>query len=51
MVDYKELYSKLFRETTKAIEILENAQRECEELYINSDTKPQLIKYVKPNQK
>ena len=36
MADYKNMYLKLFRETTKAIELLQNAQIECEDIYINS---------------
>ena len=34
MESYKELYFKLFDSTTKAIEILQQAQRETEEIYI-----------------
>ena len=33
--DYKELYFKLFRATEKAINLLIDAQRECEELYLS----------------
>ena len=33
MIDYKELYLKMFRATEKAMRILAAAQRECEELY------------------
>ena len=33
MIDYKELYLKMFRATEKAMNILAAAQRECEELY------------------
>ena len=33
MIDYKELYLKMFRATEKAMNILAEAQRECEELY------------------
>ena len=38
MPDYKEMHLKLFRATEKAMEILIDAQRECEELYINAPT-------------
>ena len=38
MPDYKEMYFKLFRATEKAMEILIDAQRECEEMYINAPT-------------
>lgn len=37
MPDYQELYLKLFRETSKAIELLIKAQQDCEELYINAE--------------
>ena len=36
MPDYKEMYLKLFRATEDAISRLIDAQRECEELYINA---------------
>jgi len=36
MVDYKELYLKLFRASEEAVSILIAAQRECEELYLSS---------------
>lgn len=36
MPDYKEMYLKLFRATEKAMRILEDAQLECEELYISA---------------
>lgn len=36
MADYKEMYYTLFRATEKAIRILEDAQLECEELYISA---------------
>jgi hypothetical protein len=34
MPDYKEMYLVLFRETTKAITALQNAQQTTEEMYI-----------------
>ena len=42
MPDYKEMYFKLFRATEKAMEILIDAQRECEEMYINAPT-PEIV--------
>ncbi len=33
---YKKLYFKLFCAISDVIETLENLQRECEEIYINS---------------
>lgn len=34
--DYREMYLHLMRETEKAIRILTEAQRRCEELYLDS---------------
>ena len=36
MADYKEMYKKLFRAVTQATDILQKAQLDCEEIYINS---------------
>lgn len=36
MIDYKEMYLKLFRALTVSIDILKDAQRECEEIYISN---------------
>lgn len=36
MEEYKEKFQKLFQETTKAIHILTDIQRECAEAYISS---------------
>ena len=36
MVNYKEMYTVLFRETAKAIEILQKAQQDTEEMYISA---------------
>ncbi len=36
MADYREMYRKLFQATTKAIDLLQTAQQETEELYISS---------------
>ena len=33
-VDYKEMYLKMVRASEKAMDILIQAQRECEEIYI-----------------
>lgn len=40
MTDYQEMYLKLFRASEKAINILIEAQRECEEMYMSSDDLP-----------
>lgn len=36
MADYKELYLEMVRGTEKAINILIDTQRKCEEMYIRS---------------
>ena len=36
MANYQEMYKKLFRAVTQATDILQEAQLECEEIYINS---------------
>lgn len=46
MPDWKEMYLTLFRETEKAISILTDAQRRCEEMYINAP-EPE-IKFLSP---
>ena len=43
--DYKEMYLKLLRATEGAMDILIAAQRECEEMYINTP-EPELIRPV-----
>lgn len=35
MVDYKEMYLRLFRASEEAMNIIIKAQRECEEMYMN----------------
>ncbi len=36
MADYKEMYLHLMRNTEKAIQILIEAQRDCEEMYLSA---------------
>ncbi|MBD5118679.1 MAG: hypothetical protein HDT37_06165 [Clostridiales bacterium] len=36
MADYKEMYIRMFQAATQAIEILQKAQQDCEELYISA---------------
>ena len=36
MANYKEMYIALFRDTTKAIELLQKAQQSVEEMYISA---------------
>lgn len=48
MPDYKEMYLTLFRATEKARRILEDAQLECEELYLSvPETKITLLESSK----
>lgn len=46
--NYKEMYIALFREATKAINILQAAQQKTEEIYIADDTEDNLI-IIRPN--
>ncbi len=52
MPDYKTMYFKLFSAVTDAVEILAKAQRETEEIYINSsedeEERINKIKVIKP---
>ncbi|MFT8889981.1 MAG: hypothetical protein ABF449_13235 [Ethanoligenens sp.] len=51
MADYREMYRKLFQATTKAIDLLQRAQQETEELYISSDdTELHLTSDIEPPQ-
>ncbi|MBQ4101063.1 MAG: hypothetical protein IJC83_05915 [Oscillospiraceae bacterium] len=40
MADYKKMYSILFNEMTKAIDILQQAQIKTEEMFISADDTP-----------
>ena len=46
MADYKEMYRELFIATTKAIEILVEAQQKCEEMYIEAEDEESIIRIV-----
>lgn len=46
MPDYKAMYIKLFQSQTKAIQILQSAQQETEEMYIEAE--PTDIKILFP---
>ena len=37
MIDYKEMYLALFRDMTKAIELLQEAQKRAEEQFISAE--------------
>ena len=39
MADYKELYCKMFSASTKALHILQQAQIECENMYLEMTEK------------
>ncbi len=41
MIDYKQMYIKLFRASEEAINTLITVQRECEELYISFEDQKQ----------
>ena len=55
MPDYKTMYKELFKAVTEAIDILQKAQIECEEIYINSsendDNKIMKLKVLNSNQR
>lgn len=40
MADYKQMYLKLLDATESAMEMLIAAQRQCEEIYIQTEEKP-----------
>ena len=41
MADYKKMYIRLFRAVTQSIELLQEAQQDCEELYLSA-SEPEL---------
>ncbi|MBR4056638.1 MAG: hypothetical protein IKK00_00700 [Oscillospiraceae bacterium] len=47
MPDYEKMYFRLFRAAERAINILIEAQRECEEDYL-SGTLPRLVELPRP---
>ena len=42
MPDYKQMYLSMMRETEKAINILIEVQKKCEELFINAED-PEIV--------
>lgn len=48
MPDYKRMYITLFKETTRAIAILQAAQQKTEEIYISADAEDNLV-LLKPD--
>ncbi len=51
MTDYKKMYRELFTATTKAIEILIEAQQKCEEIYISAEEKENIIRIIDKSSK
>lgn len=49
MVDYKEMYIRLFKATAAAITFLEEVQRECEEMYLAGTDEEVKILPFKPD--
>lgn len=43
MADYREMYRKIFISASKAIEILQKAQQEAEDLYIQASTEKPIL--------
>lgn len=50
MPDYKEMYLKLFRASEQAVNLIISAQRECEEMYIQSPEPALKIAPLMPDQ-
>lgn len=48
MADYKAMYRHLFQQTERAVRIIQQAQLECEEIYINTP-EPKLTLLDKPS--
>ena len=46
--DYRELYLKMVRASEKAIRILIEAQRECEEMYLDSVVEKEVRRFFGP---
>ena len=46
MPDYKAMYIKLFQSQTKAIQLLQSAQQETEDMYIEAE--PPEIRLISP---
>lgn len=47
-IDYKEMYLKMVRATEAAINILIEAQRACEELYMAAEASPETAAHNPP---
>lgn len=51
MPDYKEMYVKLFQSQTKAISILQEAQKETEGIYIDAEPPKMVVLPTHPKNK
>ena len=50
MVDYKKLYCKMFSASTKALQIIQQAQTECEDMYLEmTENENNAFKVIKMN--
>ena len=49
MADYKSMYKHLFQQTERAVRIIQQAQLDCEEIYINTP-EPRLVPLEKPEE-
>ena len=43
MIDYKEMYFHLMHETARAISLMQKAQQDCEDLYLNATDTPVVL--------
>lgn len=43
MIDYKEMYFHLMHETARAISLMQKAQQDCEEMYLNATDTPVVL--------
>lgn len=51
MPDYKEMYLKMFRASEKAINIIIDAQQECEEMFMSApDTEAKILPIINRDQ-
>ena len=50
MIDYKEMYVKLFQSQTHAINVLQEAQRETEEMYMEANPTGTVLSLIKTSE-
>ena len=51
MENYKKMYIGLFKAVTSAIRILQEAQKKCEEMYINGEQENTIpVMYIEPEE-